>query len=258
MESRCKLHARFAHEGRTDDIVGVSVDVSRTRVRPREVTENATFSPRRFPANRTRSIVRAQSSFVPFAQLSLTTSASSARSASIVVPKGEVVRKIASGLSKRRIDARKFRCQIGFLLRRVSLKLHGACHELSSRRRSRIERAAVDSRRNCGLRRNRGASPHPWCICAFGPSWRGPFMRLRPRGSSLLLPRCICLPDLLAPFCGGRVQRERLPQLHEGEDATRRVKDAYLPAGYERLRALKRQYDPDNLFRFSYDLARRS
>jgi FAD/FMN-containing dehydrogenase len=37
-----------------------------------------------------------------------------------------------------------------------------------------------------------------------------------------------------------------------GDEARHRVKDAYEPTAYERLRALKAQYDPDNLFRFSY------
>jgi FAD/FMN-containing dehydrogenase len=40
----------------------------------------------------------------------------------------------------------------------------------------------------------------------------------------------------------------------KGREASARVKDAYRPESYERLLALKAKYDPDNLFRFSYQL----
>lgn len=40
----------------------------------------------------------------------------------------------------------------------------------------------------------------------------------------------------------------------KGDEARRRVKDAYPPATYQRLLALKGRTDPDNLFRFSYQL----
>jgi FAD/FMN-containing dehydrogenase len=39
-----------------------------------------------------------------------------------------------------------------------------------------------------------------------------------------------------------------------GDEARSRIKDAYLPAAYERLVALKGKYDPDNVFRFGYQL----
>ncbi len=39
-----------------------------------------------------------------------------------------------------------------------------------------------------------------------------------------------------------------------GSEAHRRIRDAYLPESYARLRALKAKYDPDNLFRFGYHL----
>jgi FAD/FMN-containing dehydrogenase len=39
-----------------------------------------------------------------------------------------------------------------------------------------------------------------------------------------------------------------------GDEAINRAKDAYLPESYQRLLALKAQYDPNNLFRFSYQL----
>jgi hypothetical protein len=39
-----------------------------------------------------------------------------------------------------------------------------------------------------------------------------------------------------------------------GDDARERIKAAYLPETYERLLALKTKYDPDNMFRFSYQL----
>lgn len=39
-----------------------------------------------------------------------------------------------------------------------------------------------------------------------------------------------------------------------GAGAQERIREAYLPEAYERLLALKTKYDPDNLFRFSYQL----
>lgn len=40
----------------------------------------------------------------------------------------------------------------------------------------------------------------------------------------------------------------------KGHEGGERVRDAYLPETFERLQALKAQYDPDNRFRFSYQL----
>lgn len=39
-----------------------------------------------------------------------------------------------------------------------------------------------------------------------------------------------------------------------GRGAKARIREAFLPEAYERLLALKRQYDPDNMFRFSFQL----
>lgn len=39
-----------------------------------------------------------------------------------------------------------------------------------------------------------------------------------------------------------------------GSGARERIKEAYAPETYERLLALKAKYDPDNVFRFSYQL----
>jgi FAD/FMN-containing dehydrogenase len=40
--------------------------------------------------------------------------------------------------------------------------------------------------------------------------------------------------------------------MEEGED---RVRQAYGPAKYERLKALKRKYDPDNFFRINQNIS---
>ena len=41
----------------------------------------------------------------------------------------------------------------------------------------------------------------------------------------------------------------------EGDEARTRTQDAYAPEAFQRLTTLKAQYDPDNRFRFSFDLA---
>ena len=38
------------------------------------------------------------------------------------------------------------------------------------------------------------------------------------------------------------------------EEGQERVRDAYGPEKYERLQALKRQYDPENLFRLNQNI----
>ena len=38
----------------------------------------------------------------------------------------------------------------------------------------------------------------------------------------------------------------------ESDEARQRAQDAYSPQTYARLLALKEQYDPNNLFRYSY------
>jgi hypothetical protein len=40
-----------------------------------------------------------------------------------------------------------------------------------------------------------------------------------------------------------------------GAEASRRLRDAYQEADYQRLLALKATYDPENLFRYSYQFA---
>jgi len=39
------------------------------------------------------------------------------------------------------------------------------------------------------------------------------------------------------------------------EEGKERVREAYGPAKYDRLRALKREYDPDNLFRLNQNIS---
>jgi FAD/FMN-containing dehydrogenase len=56
--------------------------------------------------------------------------------------------------------------------------------------------------------------------------------------------------DAMRPYLAGGVYLNFM----SGHEATARVKDAYLPAAYERLVALKAKYDPDNVFRFGYHL----
>jgi hypothetical protein len=39
-----------------------------------------------------------------------------------------------------------------------------------------------------------------------------------------------------------------------GDEARQRAQDAYPPSSYQRLRELKAKYDPENMFRYSYQL----
>ena len=57
--------------------------------------------------------------------------------------------------------------------------------------------------------------------------------------------------DALKPYLRGNVYLNFLA----GEEARRRAKDGYLPESYERLVALKARYDPQNLFRYSFQIA---
>ncbi len=57
--------------------------------------------------------------------------------------------------------------------------------------------------------------------------------------------------DALQPYLRGNVYLNFLA----GEEARRRAKDGYLPQTYERLVALKAKYDPQNLFRYSFQIA---
>ncbi|MBI5929848.1 MAG: FAD-binding oxidoreductase [Chloroflexi bacterium] len=54
----------------------------------------------------------------------------------------------------------------------------------------------------------------------------------------------------LQPYLRGNVYLNFI----KGHEATSRVKDAFLPESYKRLMALKAHYDPDLMFRFSYQL----
>jgi FAD/FMN-containing dehydrogenase len=56
--------------------------------------------------------------------------------------------------------------------------------------------------------------------------------------------------DDLRPYVHGGVYLNFV----KGSEARTRAKDAYLPQSYKRLVALKAKYDPDNRFRFSYQL----
>jgi FAD/FMN-containing dehydrogenase len=59
-----------------------------------------------------------------------------------------------------------------------------------------------------------------------------------------------------------RFKQELEPHLSEGvymnflngKEARRRTAEAFTPHKYARLKALKAKYDPDNLFRFGYDI----
>lgn len=55
--------------------------------------------------------------------------------------------------------------------------------------------------------------------------------------------------EAVRPYSTGRVSMNFLGE--EGED---RVRAAYGPAKYERLRALKRKYDPTNSFRMNQNI----
>ena len=58
----------------------------------------------------------------------------------------------------------------------------------------------------------------------------------------------------LQPYFRGSVYQNFM----SGGESLNRAKDAYSPQAYERLLALKTRYDPDNRFRFSYQLVERN
>ena len=58
----------------------------------------------------------------------------------------------------------------------------------------------------------------------------------------------------LKPYTNGSIY----PNFHSNSDAPSRVKDAYLPEAYERLVALKQKYDPQNAFRYSFQIVPQS
>jgi hypothetical protein len=58
------------------------------------------------------------------------------------------------------------------------------------------------------------------------------------------------LKDELKPYLQGGIWLNFI----SADEARQRIEDAYLPESYQRLRALKAKYDPDNRFRFSYPL----
>jgi FAD/FMN-containing dehydrogenase len=56
--------------------------------------------------------------------------------------------------------------------------------------------------------------------------------------------------DAMKPYLRGGVYLNFM----KGKEARTRVRDAYRPESYEQLLALKAKYDPDNVFRFSYQI----
>jgi FAD/FMN-containing dehydrogenase len=58
------------------------------------------------------------------------------------------------------------------------------------------------------------------------------------------------MKQALAPYLTGGVYINFL----EGEEARQRTRDAYLPETYRKLQALKAKYDPENFFRFGFDI----
>jgi hypothetical protein len=58
------------------------------------------------------------------------------------------------------------------------------------------------------------------------------------------------MKQALAPYLTGGVYINFL----EGEEARQRTRDAYLPETYRKLQALKAKYDPENYFRFGFDI----
>jgi FAD/FMN-containing dehydrogenase len=58
--------------------------------------------------------------------------------------------------------------------------------------------------------------------------------------------------DAMQPFSSGAVYVNYLGQV--ADEGAERIKDAYGVAKYERLLALKKQYDPTNLFRLNQNI----
>lgn len=74
------------------------------------------------------------------------------------------------------------------------------------------------------------------------------------------------VPEMIAPAEAGLEAYKAKLQPHlqdavylnflNGKEATKRVTEGYTPENLQRLQALKAKYDPQNLFRFSYQLAK--
>ena len=60
----------------------------------------------------------------------------------------------------------------------------------------------------------------------------------------------VCLKAALAPDLTGGVYINFL----DGEEALRRTQDAYCAENFQRLRALKRQIDPNDCFHHGFDI----
>lgn len=60
--------------------------------------------------------------------------------------------------------------------------------------------------------------------------------------------------DALKPYLRGGVYLNFMGGFLATTETRTRTKDAYLPTSFEKLQALKAKYDPNNLFRFSYQI----
>jgi len=64
------------------------------------------------------------------------------------------------------------------------------------------------------------------------------------------LPQFLQIKEELSPYLTGGVY----PNFLDGEEARQRTMQAYTPDILQRLQVLKMKYDPQNVFRFSFDL----